>query len=443
MTATVDFLMAGDDEACLAAAAAAAKSGARTALLRPPKRGPRIASTTHCAVPNFVWRRFDLHEYGLSLEPASARVTLTASDEAVSTFARPRETEETLAEAGVADHLLWTAFSDDMAGFSACPVLNGGLAGARSGGAALAALFRDARTRSAFGQLAGSCGVLLDDYFSDAKLKTHVAAHALSRAGLGGGEDGSAMALPELFAEDAWPVRIADGGPPLYETLERVCRNFGVTMREGRVLEVAAEDAKHRLVSISGDEKIKTRYLFFATPEAAAAAGARCNHSPLGVGGAATAVMRLTLKDRAVPAAGDEKAVFQIADDIAELQTARDEAADGRLPEQPPVEFEFTEKGDIIARTAYCPAVFREENGLRGWTGQDRQAIAARMKERLASRLEGLSQKVVKTEVAILGAGDPERKTRLAEDENIIVQPNRAGAIGAAVKLVDKVVRNG
>lgn len=442
MTATVDFLVAGDDEASLAAAAAAAKSGARVALLRPPKRGPRIPPASFSAVPNFIWRRFDLHEYGLSLEPASARVTLAAR-QAVTTFAGVRRTQASLADAGVGDHLLWTAFVEDMAGLEEAAVMNGAAAGASNGADAFPSLFHDARRLSALAKLTDSCESLLGDYFCDADLKTHVGAHALSRAGLGGREAGSALALPEFFAEDAWPVRIAEGGPSLRAVLEKVCAQCGVTMLEGALLDIAA-DGDRRSVTLTGDQRIKTQFIFFATPEAAQAAGAATSSlSPLGLGGQATAVMRLTLKEELRPPAGDDKAVFQIADDFAELQTARDAAADGRLPERPPVEFEITADGDIIARTAYCPAAFRTEDGLRGWTGQDRQAIAARMKERLASRLDGLAGKIVKTEVKIIGADETVRDARLPDDENIIIQPNRHNAVAAAVRLVDKALHHG
>lgn len=442
MTATFDFLVAGEDEASLAAAAAAAKAGARAALLRRSRRPTRAPRASFPAVPNFVWRRFDLHEYGLSLEPASARVTL-AADGAVTTFARPRETQHALAEADMPDHLLWTAFAEDMNVLSEAEIYGDALVDASPGPAgAFAALFRDSRSLSALGQLTGPASEMLDDYFSDENLKTHVGVQALARAGLGGREGGSALALPEFFAEDAWPARVAEGGPSLLSVLEKVCERAGVTMLEGSLLEIVDEGGKHRSVVLTGDQKVKTRFVFFASPEAAAAAGARSALSPLGVGRHATAVMRLSLKNGVKPPAGDEKAVFQIADDFAELQAARDAAADGRLPERPPVEFEFAANGDIIARTAYCPAAFREEDGARGWTGQDRQVIAARMKERLTSRIDGLAGQVVKTEVGVIGAVDPEHEARLPDDENILVQSSRHNAVAAAVRLIDKALKN-
>lgn len=441
MTATFDFLAAGEDEASLAAAAAAAQSGARAALLRRAKRPARAPSASFPAVPNFVWRRFNLHEYGLSLEPVSARVTLGPNG-SIETFARVRETERALAAADRVNHRMWTAFAEDMAALREARIFNDALGDAapkRAG--AFAALFRDARSLSALGQLSGAAAALLDDYFGDDVMKMHVGAQALSRAGLGGREAGSAMALPEFFSEDAWPVRIADGGPPLLSVLEKVCEKAGVTMLEGRLIEIA-DEGKYRAAALSGDQKVRTRLLFFASPEAAAAAGVMSALSPLGAARHATAVMRLTLKNGVEPPAGDKKAVFQIADHFAELQDARDAAADGRLPERPPVEFEFAANGDIIARTAYCPAVFREEDGERGWTGQDRQVIAARMKERLASRIEGLSGKIAKTEVGVIGAGEPDRAVRLPDDENIIIQMSRHDAIAAAVRLVDRALEH-
>ena len=77
MTKAYDIIVIGDDEASLCAAAAAAQHGVHVAILSPPRKAMHSSQASFVAVPNFVWRRFDLHDYGLALEPASARVTLT------------------------------------------------------------------------------------------------------------------------------------------------------------------------------------------------------------------------------------------------------------------------------------------------------------------------------------------------------------------------------
>jgi phytoene dehydrogenase-like protein len=387
--------------------------------------------------PNFVWRRFDLQDYGLALEPVSARITLTGEGESITSFASSRQSQMAFAARGLGDHLIWEAFSKDMAALNKIAPLSEIMNGGAPHGAVLAEIFKNPKRLAALEQVTNSCAAVLEDYLTDGALKTHLAAHALSHTGLGGREAGSAIVLPEFFDEDSWPVRIARDSPSLKAVLEKLCEKTGVEKLDGKILSIEESDGKRRAIAVSDGQIISAQFVFFATPEAALAVGVRPALSVYG-GANAAAIMRLTLKEKTAPPAGDQKALFQIAENMKELQEARDAAADGRLPDKPPLEFEFAATGDIIARTSYCPAAFRDKDEWRGWTGQDRQAMAARMKDRLAGAVDGLAGKIAKTEMRIVGGGEPDAFARVRESDFIIIQPHRHNAIAASVRRIDE-----
>lgn len=437
MNPQCDILVIGDDEASLAAAAAAAKAGARVALLRPAERKKRPAATAP-AIPNFVWRRLDLQDYDLTLEPVSARVTLFSEGEPLATYANARATADALEEDGIADHLLWSDFLQEAASLAGDDYLSTSYFNAASpGGKALAAMLGDSEALRRAARLFGPCADVLDDYFENDRLKTHVSAHALASAGFGDREAGSATALAESFSEDAWRVRTPKDSAALRAVLEKVCQDAGVDMIAGKVTEISAPSGKFISVSIGADDKLRTRRIFFATPEAALAAGA-LNGASLGRAGCASFTIRFKLSERMDPPGGDAKALFQVIDAGADIQDARDAAVAGRLFDRVPVEFEFTPSGEIIARTSYLPAAFYEDGEWRGWTGQDRQAAASIVRERLASRMPGLAARIRRTEAEVLAPSSA--VSPFSGCERVTVQPRRHDAVSAAVKLIDQVI---
>lgn len=276
-------------------------------------------------------------------------------------------------------------------------------------------------------------------FFEDMKLKDHLAAHALSRGGLGGAEAGSAAALKDCLTETAWPVRPEGGAKSLQDILRRVCEKAGVQFFDGPAKPAPVKNGRLRTLSVNGHDKLKTRYVFFATPAAAERAGAAAATAGglISGGRMATAVMRFKLSDSIEPPSGDMKSVFQIVDEGDDMRRARDAAVRGRLPDKLPVEFEFNEKGDIVARTSYCPAAFCEEGEWRPWTSQDRQVVATRIKERLTSRMPQLAEIIRSTRIEVTG---PPEDAVFSYADDIIVQPLRHDAIGAAVRLIDRVI---
>lgn len=437
MNGQFDFLVIGDDEPSLAAAAAAAKAHARVVLLVPAERKKRSSSASP-SIANFVWRRLDLQDYDLTLEPVSARVTLLKEGAPIATYANARDTADALSEAGSPDHLLWRDFLEDMTVLADAPPYapSGYEKPGTPGIKAFAALLSDPALLEKTARLFGSCADILDDYFSDDRLRTHLAAHALGAAGRGDREAGSAQTLTEFLDPDAWRVRAPKNGPGLRAVLEQVCKDAGVETTQKKPMETAV-NGKYAQVSFDSDDKIRVKHIFFATPAAASAWGVAGNGA-LGQGAHADFTVRFRLSDTIEPPLGDMNAIFQIVDKSDDIQAARDSAQQGRLYDQMPVEFEFASNGEVIARSGYLPAAFYEDGEWRGWTGQDRQAAASIIKERLASRIPGFASLISRTDTEL--SAPPASSSPFANCGRVIVQPHRHNAISAAVKLIDQVM---
>ena len=229
MTAHFDFLIVGDDEASLCAAACAQKAGAKVAIARSSKSRKKQTAGAMPNVPNFIWRRLDLQDFGLTLDKVSARVTLFETGEPVVTLARVRDTTAALADAGIGDYTLWRDFVADTAALGDAEFINSASSGAPNDGAAsLANMLGDRSALHCASVLSGSCEALLDDCFEDVRLKNHIAAHALAPSGLGGEESGSAFVLTDYFDDDAWRVRSSGEGKSLHNILVEVCERAGV-----------------------------------------------------------------------------------------------------------------------------------------------------------------------------------------------------------------------
>jgi len=431
MAATYDLMVIGDDAPSLCAAAAAAQSGAATALAATGAvtfGGPSV-----CDIPNAVWRRLDLQSFGLDTDPVSARITLFANGESTATFQKTDDTANALRETDSEAAALWPDLVDDFR------VL--GDASANSGASGATTMLAQLDSRRAFvdlGRLTGSGSELIDDYINGSPLKAHVKAHALAPFGLGGEEAGSAEALPDFFDEYAWRVRAKSGARSVIGALRKACEVYGVDAASASVERANADGAKHNSILFGNGEKIRTRYIFFASPDAAEAAGYDAAGATASANGG-RAVMRLKLRDTVEPPAGDARALFQVIDDGSAMKNAREDALTGRISDALPVEFEFTDKGDIVARTSYIPAQLQEEGEWRDWTGQDRQMLSSTIVNRLASRIDGLHGKIKKTDLKIISQAGAE-KNKFSDAQNIIVQPRRHNATAAAIALIDKVL---
>ncbi len=441
MNAQYDFLVIGDDEASLCAAAAAARAGARAAHLRLSQRKKNDNTGAAPAIPNFVWRRLDLQDYDLTLEPVSARVTLFKDADPLVTYVNSRQTREALAEKGMDDHHVWDDFVREITALDRSSVLADvfGRATALSG-TALAQMLLDPEALERNARLFGDGAALMDDWFEDERVRAHLIAHALAPAGASDRDAASASAVAEFFDADAWRVRTPKDSARLMAVLEQVCQDAGVVSYVGKLAEIGADGGRFANIVIGADEKLKVRHVFFATPEAASNAGALNGAVGAQLNGAAHAcvTVRFKLTQRIEPPAGDYRSIFEIVDDANDVRQARDAAVAGQLYDRPPVEFEYTPNGEIIARTAYFPGAFYEDGEWRGWTGQDRQAAAAIIKNRIASRMPDFATQIKRAETQVTTPNA--QHSRIDARERIIVQQRRHGAIGAAVRLIDEVM---
>jgi phytoene dehydrogenase-like protein len=353
------------------------------------------------------------------------------------TYANARATTDALAEQDSADHLLWRDFIEDMAALAADHPY--GPAGTTRAPAvkAFAAMLSDAGALEKSARLFGPCADILEDYFTDPRVKAHLAAHALSGTGRGEREAGSAEMLTEFLDEDAWRVRTPKDSPALRAVLEQACQDAGVVITTEKPVEVS-QTGKIVTISFGGEDKIKVKHVFFATPGAASLAGASDSQGALGQSAHAEFTMRFRLADGAEKPSGGANAIFQIIDDRGDLQAARDAAVQGKLYDNLPIEFEYASNGELIARSSLLPAAFFEAGEWRGWTGQDRQAVAAIIKERLSSRIPDFASHIRRTETEL--SAPPSGKSLFSACDRVIVQPHRHNAVSAAVKLIDQVM---
>ena len=439
-----DIAIIGSGEAALCAAGAAARSGAATALVQ-SKSVRRSSTASICNIPNFVWRRLDLHEYGLSLTPVSARITLLENGATVTTHDGESKTENALEAAQSKDSLIWSDFLTEMRSLDDALDINGAdMSGVKVGHrlrrSFLSCLDGGEDQLAALEQHTMNVVSLLDDFLEDDALKAHLVAHALAPSGLGGGEAGSVAGLSEFMSEEAWRVRAENGAKGVFQALEDVCKNSGVTIFDSAFKGVTNGSGKNQLIQLADGETIKAKALLFAAPDAALAAGFRAPLSPMAGHGGAQAQLRIQLKSPMEPPEGNRHAIFQILDKASDLQAANDAAVNGLLPENLPIEFEFADNGDLLARTSYCPRAFKEEDGWREWTGQDRQAVTRLMTNQLSSRLGGLSDNIKKTSIKIMGPLSLDTPVKTDRAESIYIQPNAHNAVASAVRLVDRVL---
>jgi phytoene dehydrogenase-like protein len=288
-------------------------------------------------------------------------------------------------------------------------------------------------------RLTRSTRSLLDDFFENDELKTHLATVALAEFGLGGDETGSALALAALSEPAAWRVKTKARGPSLVAVLEEVAKAAGVEAFDSPIREVSAAEDKMRALTLEDGEALKARKLMAASEAAAARAGLPVAHAlaPLARRQGAVADVRVKFAKAPPSPIGDKDAIFYVAESVEILSEARDAALEGRLPDRPPISFEFM-RDEIVVRAPYCPAVLRTEGEEREWTEQDRQALGRLIVARLAPFLNGATQTVRRVDVKVTQAGARQSEPQAGA---VIAPPPGHDAIGAAAKLALELIR--
>ncbi|GAB4529960.1 MAG: hypothetical protein Kow00133_18750 [Amphiplicatus sp.] len=438
-----DLVIIGADAPGLAAAACAAKRrvdiGLRVAVVRTGDESPPDGSAP--GVPDFVWRSLDLHETELRARPIEAFVSIFDDSQTLVASRNPRRMEKYLGEAGRAAHQLLTDFSAELARLwtRADEIMHEETANPAAG-SLLSALAGEDSTSLAL-WMTRDCESVLDDYFADERLKTHLASVALMPFSLGGDEPGSALALAAASAPRAWRIRASEREPPLVKVLEEICRATGVAIVDGEVRDIETPDDKTRVVILSNGETMRTPLVMAsrAMSETVARLGASPAMSPLPRREGACAEARVKLARPARPPEGSKAATFFAVGSIEALQAARDAALEGRLPEDPPIVFEFV-RDEIHVRAPYCPAVLYTDDEPREWSEQDRQALGRQIVRRLGKALNGAVHDVRRVDVKVF-ARPISQSGRGAGV--LIVPPASHDEISAAARLAMELVRGG
>ena len=432
MVTSYDVCVIGDDAASRFAAAAASRSGANVALvpLAREKTPPRVSISE---IPNALWRRLDLHDFGLKIEPASARVSLMGDDNSCTTYRDQQETEDYFLTSGLDPEFMWADLLDEMAALAPMADL------LSMDEAPIHALFStNLATQSDILRSTQSCNDLIAEFFNASPLSTHICAHALSTTGLGGSEPGSAISVCDFLDETTWPARIGGGVDALDEALKEACEKYNVKTLQGPVVRVVNGPGKSMTLELAGELLIKTSRIFFADPVMAEHAGYAVSFGPTEAVNAAEGVLRLKLKKKISPKVADRQAVFEVVDDIKELVGAREKALMGTLSERVPLTFEFAEDGALIARTRYVPSRLHDDEGWRDWTGQDRQILKKAMIDRLCEALPELKENIRASDLYLEGTTTNDDSAPINDARHVYLQRKRHNAIAAAVALMDK-----
>lgn len=422
-----DLVVFGSEPSGLAAAACVAKAGGTCAILKTGFERPTIASV--CDVPNFVWRKLNLHETDLVTEPVSAFVSLFEGGTTVQTTANDQKTQEKLSQHNSSDGALWRDFKAE-------------LSRRQSGHASQVTNINEGvpSLLTMDGDITETMVSVLNDYFESDQLKIHLASVAGLGFGLGGEEPGSVSALGAALAKTAWRVRDADA---LVQKLNLVCERLGVENLSTPVRRIEARSRRVIDIDFELGDGISTQYVMACSERIARAAGLsiKNDQSVLSSKENAEALIRVKLSDQPSPPESiNDDAIFFIAESVDEIRAAKDAVLEGRLPDDPPMMFEFGEK-EIVVRMPYCPRIFQSENGQREWTGQDRQMLGAKVVQRLGRYLNGALENVQRTDVKLYGEIELDREHPLNEDAPEIDAPMPdMDEIGAATSLALRLI---
>lgn len=435
--ALADLIVIGADAAGLAAAACAARQGASVALVRGGERKARGGSAP--GVPDFVWRKLNLEDWGLEADPVSSRVSLFEDGRSIATYPNQKETAAALEKSADGDHHLWADFIAELERrWREGAEIAYASAAATGGALPLLDALRRPEGPAAAGRLAATTAGLLEDYFTSDALKTHLASVALGPFGLGGDEPGSVLGLAALSEGAAWRVRPGGKAGALEVALEAAALAAGVVRPESRFKILGPADAKKRSVVLEDGEIIEARRIMAASAEIAARADVEVapSFSPLTRREGAVADIRLKFKRVPEAPAQGRRAVYFIADSLQSFADARDAALEGRIADNMPISFEFL-KDEVIVHAPYCPTFLKTENEIREWSEQDRQALGMAVMRRLEPFLNGASKSVKRIDIRVAPAAPPPGD----EGVNAVpAPPPGLDPIGAAARLALELV---
>ncbi|MEM9705087.1 MAG: hypothetical protein AAF850_03310 [Pseudomonadota bacterium] len=436
-----DLVVIGAEPCGLVAAACAAREGAACAIIETGLEAPLGPSAP--AIPNFVWRRLDLHETALTVEPVSAYVSLFKNGDKFATYKNDRRTAEAVRSQDPGDGALWEDFVGEMRSHTERSLsFRDFLVDGETAGAAQTAHTPHLMTDAA---MTDALVTVLNDYFQNDTLKAHLAAIAGAAFAIGGEEPGSRLAASSICGDDAWRIKNAQA---LSETLDHLCASLGVARIMSPIESIDRQDPRTFIIDLSDGDEVRTGALMASSSRIARAAGLQIDGdpSPIFADENVEAVVTFTLSSDAEPPAQDiagDSAIYYIAENPDEVRAARDAVLEGRTPDNPPLVIEFAGR-EVVVRAPYCPRMLASDEGSREWTGQDRQLLGARVAQRLAEYLNGALDGIETTDVRLLHIAPDDLDRAPIETSSPIAAPEPdADEIGAAARLALKLVANG
>ena len=426
-----DLVVVGADCPGLAAAACAAAAGARVMVV---KTGHEISGDRAApGAPNFVWRRLDLHRSGLKESAVSARISLFDGGRRISNFESARKNEQALSADYPEASALWAEFAD---------AASSRRAGWSDGSEYPSTVFDRFAELQGLGPRPGASAVdMLDDFFVDDDLKTHLAHLSLAPFGRAGDEAGSAEALSLLVDDGAWPVRADPAGPTLEQVLKDACNAHGVEMPDVKMRGVAIEGGKISIVELVNGDRFKAKAVIASSVRLARSAGfdPQTVFSPLERATGARALLRIKLNEKATIEGGLKDAIYYASASCDELRQAREAVLEGRIPESPPVTFEL--RGDeILAEAPYCPQSLIDEEGERPWTQQDQKAYGNLLATRVMKFIDQPASAIRMIDVEIDGKARVDDEPGALKKTPLQAPAPSVDEIGAAALMALKVI---
>ena len=219
--------------------------------------------------------------------------------------------------------------------------------------------------------------------------------------------------------------------------LERKCESAGVAFIHGPVSECAPSRGGAASLSFANDERVRVKRVFASTRAAAASGGFAVAGapSPLDRRRGMRASFHLRYDDP--PTIGDDATGVRyfIGAGRDGAVRARDAMLEGRLADDAPVMFEI-DGNDIYATAAFCPARICEDDVLRDWTGQDRQALGRQVAERISAFLDHADAPPSSITTVLGEAPDIAHANRRLFPVEAIAPPPSLDPVGAAAQMI-------
>ncbi|MEZ5895004.1 MAG: hypothetical protein R3C51_01265 [Parvularculaceae bacterium] len=424
-----DLAIIGADAAGHTAAALAAVLGKSAVVIHTGDETPDYLS--FCEPANFLWRMLDLHEFDLDLQPVASQRTLGVLDDASGvagvSFREIAQMTEFLHSAHPVDAELWPDFLREVSD------RRHHLAPVQSAGKKPGAVVIGAAGRLAVDEYA-SFNALIDDYFADESLKTHLVNSIAARFALAGDEAGGVQAAYGAFG--AWPLAIASARA-LATALEKKCESADVAFIHGPVSDCAPSRGGAASLSFANDERVRVKRVFASSRAVAAVGGFAVAGapSPLDRRRGLRASFHLRYEDP--PMVGDDApgVRYFIGAGRDGAARARDAMLEGRLTDDAPMMFEI-DGNDIYVTAAFCPARICEDDAMREWTGQDRQALGRQVAERISAFLDNADAPPSSITTVLGDAPDIAHAGRPLFPVEAIAPPPSLDPIGAAAQMI-------